>query len=1008
MRLCVLFGMLLHFGVSAQSPLSGFEHLGEEQGLTEEHNSFVFKDSRGFIWIGSYFGLYRFDGLEVKNFTPGPLEGQLPEQAVQSPFFEDGEGNVWFGTLSWLVCYNHKSGRFEKYRLIENGKELTDGYNIIHLERNKNLMYLLAGDRVYEYDLFSGEQTFLDKTDGARFGCKLDEPGSIQAFVSCKWMYGAGIDYFELIEADKKKKWVKTSNELLGQSISAAVLENDSVAWLAAGAKLLRFNLKQDSITGTYLPEGTERFSLFQISQVSDGNILCSAEGDGVFLFDTRTEEFKKITGSEKGTFFSKTSLLNDDEIFWMTTASKGVYYKRLIPKSNPGPQLPGLAASSGVSSIVEEKDTGSLLVGTDKFGLYRYERTASGTTLADVKKLPITSGDLMHSFLDSQNRVWAICRAAVYYSMDGGKSWIKVKEPSSLYFLHGLEAPSGEILVTSSAGIFKVVFTSGQPELKSHQTFEGFEGLQLTHLFSGLSGRIYIARNGREVLVCNANKPDIHIDQILKIDAQLFGVREVPGTRKAWLATSEGVKVVEYEIGVDSFVLRSAPAVFDPLIGVAVYSMVPDKRGDIWMTSNKGLWLYKTSEEKLLRFWKEDGLPGEQYSFFAAYYDDEKDEMWLGTSRGLHVFNPPDLKPYPFAPIPTILDLELPQGLYRGDTVIGEVAGIELPYHQNTLTFDIRAITNYLAVDSQVKYRLKGYDDNWVHVQNGGIARFTKIPPGTFHLEYQAISAGGIESDLRSLNILIKPPFYKTWWFKLLSVVVVLGTIFAVIRSILQRKLREKEVIIQRQAALQSERNRIAGELHDDLGGGLSVIRFLSDEMGVDESDQEKKEQIKRIASLSSGLVERMRDIIWALNTENDELDNLLRFLRRYAVSFLGDNKLECEFELPKDIPAVRINGERRRNVLLVFKEVLHNVVKHAQATKVRVQVDLNPDAFTITISDNGIGMSESPVRPDANGLQNIRKRVHPEGGAINWESVPDKGTTVYLTEPLQLIKDI
>jgi signal transduction histidine kinase len=187
---------------------------------------------------------------------------------------------------------------------------------------------------------------------------------------------------------------------------------------------------------------------------------------------------------------------------------------------------------------------------------------------------------------------------------------------------------------------------------------------------------------------------------------------------------------------------------------------------------------------------------------------------------------------------------------------------------------------------------------------------------------------------------------------------------------------------------------------MHDELGAGLSRIKFLSETIGIKKQKQEAvEEDIDKIRQYSHEMIDKMGEIVWALNEKNDSLSDLLAYTRVYAVQYLSENGIECNVETPSQFPSGFISGEFRRNVYLTVKEALHNIVKHAQARQVNISIQTGRELF-VSISDDGIGFDENTVRPYGNGLNNMRKRIESISGRFHFNN--GKGTTVVFSVPL------
>jgi signal transduction histidine kinase len=203
---------------------------------------------------------------------------------------------------------------------------------------------------------------------------------------------------------------------------------------------------------------------------------------------------------------------------------------------------------------------------------------------------------------------------------------------------------------------------------------------------------------------------------------------------------------------------------------------------------------------------------------------------------------------------------------------------------------------------------------------------------------------------------------------------------------------LREQTLIIEKQQAIERERTRIASEMHDDLGSGLTTIRYLSDKALMQAKDTEEAAQIQRIADHSNTLVRNMSEIIWAMNSRYDDAENLMGYLRRYASEFLDEHGISLKFDpTDRQWDEVIVGGEVRRNLFLVFKEILHNTVKYSGATQVIVEMEAD-DQLTIRITETGgKGFDPDAAEGKGNGLYNCRKRMDFIHGQIAFEKTPE-----------------
>lgn len=207
-----------------------------------------------------------------------------------------------------------------------------------------------------------------------------------------------------------------------------------------------------------------------------------------------------------------------------------------------------------------------------------------------------------------------------------------------------------------------------------------------------------------------------------------------------------------------------------------------------------------------------------------------------------------------------------------------------------------------------------------------------------------------------------------------------------------------DKEMAIKRTE--EKERIRMAKDIHDDLGSGLSKINFLSELISRDKSlSKEVSENATSIAETAKRLVVNMRDLIWALDPENVTLEGLVARIREYAADYLEDVSVDLNLSTDKDIPALSIKRESHRELLMVVKESLNNIVKHSKANQVDLKISFANQVLSISIKDNGTGIPESARQ--GNGLKNMRNRIESIGGMFNLKT-DSKGTLIEVVVPL------
>lgn len=322
------------------------------------------------------------------------------------------------------------------------------------------------------------------------------------------------------------------------------------------------------------------------------------------------------------------------------------------------------------------------------------------------------------------------------------------------------------------------------------------------------------------------------------------------------------------------------------------------------------------------------------------------------------------------------------------GDKPIPNPAGerLILPYDRNTLSFFIG--TPAFTDEGRTRYTwlLEGSrDPKWSTPSVQSAINFVNLPPGTYMLRVRAqFPTGRYPEQTASYAFIVHPPWWQTWWFRTALVLVLTAIIMLAIRSYIRRRLEVQRTLLEKKQAIEKERTRIATDMHDDLGAGLSRIKFLSETIGIKKQQQLPiEEEITSIREYSHEMIDKMGEIVWALNEKNDSLSDLLAYTRSYAVEYLLQAGIRCTVETPDNFPILFVSGEFRRNIFLTIKETLHNIVKHAQAGCVRLSMDTGRD-LTIIIQDDGIGFDRGQIRPFSNGLANMQQRIRDIGGRL------------------------
>jgi len=338
--------------------------------------------------------------------------------------------------------------------------------------------------------------------------------------------------------------------------------------------------------------------------------------------------------------------------------------------------------------------------------------------------------------------------------------------------------------------------------------------------------------------------------------------------------------------------------------------------------------------------------------------------------------------------------------------TLGGDVEQLRLGPGLRSLDVAFTAVSFTAPQQTRFRHMLEGFDLDWVASEGTRRAHYGPLPPGRYRFRVIAVNADGVWNEAGdSLSLVVVAPIWRSWWFLASSGLLAVGVIWAVVRYITFRRLRARLKLSEQKRAMERERTRIAQDMHDEIGSKLTRISFLSEaaRYAVTERGQNVP-QVEAIATTSRELLQALDEIVWAVNPRNDNLEHLAGYLEQYAREYFHGTSLGCVIIVPDQLPRASLNAELRHNVFLAFEEALSNVLQHSGASRVRIEMRLQEDAFEILVADDGEGIRQRPGagRPGHDGLRNMRERLRTVGGDCHITSESGQGTNVRLRFPL------
>jgi len=970
-----------------------FEYWDLDSNATGEINiTYIYEDSNKYIWIGTYRnGLYRFNLSQNKfehwqNTADNP--NVLSNNFVTS-IIEDDFANIWISTYKGLNKFNPDAIEKPFTQIFNDSKNNIDlNYSPIwYLTKssffnNAILMGTLKG--LIKFDPLTQEfsQIALPADYGLQFGNSVSSITEEEyAGEKILWVgtFG-GLVRINLTTGYKERFFQskKNESELLSNQIQDMILDKSGVVWIATenglnfySSKRSKFNSRTPAISFLGDEPALLKNNIRAITQTEDESLWFGTDA-GLFGIRNSAGNSSIIQNSELNSLNVWSLFNGSSDRLWIGTYGQGL--KGFSINSNSvkswkvdNPDF-NLASFNYVKTILEDND-GMIWIGFWGGGLARLNPLTS--------KVEHWRNEKSNPSSLSYNDVWVI------HQDREGRIWIG----------------------TNGGGM---------------------------DLYNGKKDNYFYNWNSNK-----ENKYSLNSNNIFTICESTSGNKSDDQTI-LWVGTANGLN--KFAVTNDSNKNDSSKinveinyyTVDDGLPDNAIESILEDENGDLWIGTSSGISFFNIKEEKFTNYTTADGLSGSSFNSSAAFKTKEG-IMLFGCTSGLNYFDPDRITQSTYPPSVVITDFQIlnqPAGVKNKSalrTSIFNSKEVVLSYIQNDFSFQFAALDYNAPEMIQYAYFLEGLDREWIYSGSRRFVTYTNLDPGEYVFRVKATNSDGLWNEQPAkIYIVINPPFWRTWWAYTIYVIAFIGSLYLIRATELRRRRkkeeerlrREKEEARLREAELKAKnieqekeiekqkiRNRIAQDLHDEIGSNLSSISLMSELIQNDEKlNAEASERIKRIHKVAKGSTQAMRDIVWLTNPSSDSLKDLVAKMKEVADNTLG--KFDLYFDYPKDIIEINLLPETKRNIFFIYKETLNNIVKHAEANSVEIKFEILDSNIFLSIRDDGKGFNAS-TGYGGNGLKNIRSRAKEINSDLKFESTPGKGTLLELTTNITQMRD-
>ena len=954
-----------------------------DDGLPNNIVSSLVQTRDGYLWVANPTRLARFDGVQFEQFPSRNLTGGYNQRITTMAASHDG--GLWLATDHGVVS-RLKTGVIETF---------TNDVPALYVES-------LTED---------GDGALWIKSRGGNTICRVKDGKATQLPM-------AG-SYRSVATDSRGRLWFVRNGEVglfrnsqferlvqLGATASARLTgAKDGGVWICLGTQLFRVEEGKPPVAcGDFKLLSTAGTEPTVILEDREGALWVGTSDSGLFRFDGKN--FENVPVSHRQIL----SLLEDTEgNLWVGTGGGGL--ARVQPRAVT---LEGKESSlpfEAVQSLCQ--DTNGMVWAATQNGLLVCRTNGGWRTVSSETNWP--GGKASCVAADRSGAIWIGTRNRRLYRLQDGQY-------SIMQATNGLVSRSMHVLLPTTNGD---LWMSGSGPNSVQRLRDGQldtinipDDLQTIHaLAEDAAGDIWIGTSKGTLLRLHN---DVMTDETSRTSGSPLSIRSLQTTADGalWIGYAGG-GLARFKNGIYTR-MTSAQGLFDDHIS----QIIADDRGWLWLGSDHGIFKIRRQEVDALAEKRVAGVisvrygPGEGLTGLQANYGESPGvlrggdgRLWMPMRTAVAVINPKSLR----------IDAEPPPALLKqmvvDDRIVAQYGGaipvekipdtqnaqtsLRLPPDHRHLEFIFTALNFTTPENVRFQYQLQGFDNAWVDAGTERRASYSRLASGTYHFLVRACNSDGVWGAAPAgLAFVVAPFFWQTWWFWCLLLAFFTSVVVAVVRFVSHRQLRLKVQMLERQAALDRERTRIARDIHDDIGNLLTQVTLLSGLALRDRAEPEKTgEHAQQISATIGQVTSSLDEIVWAVNPRNDTLPQLIDYLGQFAVSFMQTAGIACQVDLPDHPPHLPVSSDMRHNLFLIVKESLNNTVRHAGATEVLLRVTVTESDLEVTIQDNGKSFDPASVNGSGNGLRNMRQRMDEIGGKFSIEGRPGKGTRINLS---------
>lgn len=967
----ILLIILLTASASLFSQRYNFSNFAVEQGLVQSQVSDIMQDKTGNLWIATFGGISRFDGRDFHNYYPS--DGLLTSLVYR--VFTASNGIIWAGTEEGLQSFDGKQFHTHTFSPSLNSKIIID----INESEEEGIVVRTAADELLS--LSSKQKIFPSSKDDLVTAINCDKQKKLYAAVFKKGIYKLQNKEWRLVINNNKlddktivqqlffdsndNLWLLTNLALYkcsNDSITKIISHKDISSSFRSLAEDAEGNIWLGTTRGAYIispnaslqyigsTSGLADITIYEILKDREGNLWFATDGEGLFrLSNSPVFTIDKTSGLTGNVVMGV--VMDENKCIWAGTMDGGLlkskngrFEKIIIPSAK--------AETQKINALLFDSKK-QLWAGTLGGGLWRKNLNNKWTEILTENGHPLNAVFSMHE--SSDKTIWVVSSSGILFFQN---NILHKLNTVPLAFFSITDLDDSSVVAGSADGLWKI-------SNKKNITRLRVPGIKINSVncFAGWKNYLALGTDDKGIILW-----DIRSGHILQCNS------------KDGLASD-----FIFSIYTDSSNIMYAGT------GHGISKIMIDEKAGTFTVQN---------------FSAANTVYGPECNLNVVQKDTNGNLMF-GTTRGLAVLNPSAAKPATAKPLIFLNSVKLFSKNIDAEDAADTITAwntvpknLSLDYTQNHLTFEFNGIYLTNPGSLKYKYRLEGLDSSYSELVSASKVIYSNLQPGQYHFKAIAVAENGLQSsNMIDFPFEIKTPFFQKTWFR--AAVILLLVFTGALIQYARTKLKNKRMEALTKARLDEQQKiqeRISEDLHDDLGNTITRITILSDVLSnkITDSDEDKKKIVRQIKENAQSLYLGTKDIIWSLTPGYGSLYDIIERCSDFGIHLFEETNIEF-ITTGQDIKYKQVNVPIliNRNLMMIVKEALTNILKHAGAAKAIFDIRTENDMIYISVSDNGKGIQQDNINT-GNGLQNMQKRIVRIGGTFKIKENNPEGTTV------------